>query len=45
MNNRNKIMIVVAILLVVTVGLTACFAPAKTNDETVTTSPSTAPQR
>ena len=35
-------MIVVATLLVVTVGLTACFAPAKTNDETVTTSPSTA---
>ena len=40
MNNKKKIMIVTAVLLAISVGLTACFAPTKTNDETSTPSTS-----
>ena len=34
MNNKKKIMIVTAVLLAISFGMTACFAPTKTNDET-----------
>ena len=40
MNKKKKIMIVTAVLLAISVGLSACFAPTKTNDETSTPSTS-----